>query len=370
MKKYFFVLMLFCSISCIEKYDFNVIQGSGGLVIESSITNISYEKSLSIPSDGNYFKVSLSQTSDVDNVRNVKVAGAKVYLLDGKKNKYSYTESTSVKGDYFLLNKVFKAEKGNTYQLNVDLKEGQHFESTWETLPTDANEMGDFHIEEVNTQEYVYEAGEPIIRNMDGIKLKMNVPTFEGKEKVHFRWSYEPIWMYTSALAYVVNSQRIICWVRTNLYQKDYVLQSPRNGGFDQELFYLQTKGNERLFQYFSTLINQDIVSEGYYTFWKDLDAQKAKGGLFDQPPFGLSTNFASPNSVWTVNGYFGVVNRNTKRWTFDPKGLSYVIENTLEENCLLLNNEPGRKEGQCYYCDENNQGNATTISPSWWTSR
>jgi hypothetical protein len=369
MKKSFILILLTLS-GCIEKYDFNVIQGTGGLVIESFITNVSYEESLRIPSDGNYFKVMLSQTSDVDNIRDVKVSGAKVYLLDNTKNKFEYTESTAVKGEYLLLNKTFKAENDKTYQLNVDLKEGQHFESTWEALPAAINAMGDFNVEEVKTQEYVYEAGEPVIKNLDGMKLKMNVPTFSSEENVHFRWSFEPIWMYTSSLAYVVNSQRIVCWVRTNLYQKEYVLQNPKKGGFNQELFYLQTKGNERMFQYFSTLINQDIVSEGYYTFWKDLNAQKDKGGLYDQPPFGLTSNFSSTNSEWSVNGYFGVVNRNTKRWTFDPKSLSYVIENTLEENCLKLNNEPGRKEGQCYYCDEYNQGTSTTIPPSWWSSK
>jgi hypothetical protein len=63
-------------------------------------------------------------------------------------------------------------------------------------------------------------------------------------------------------------------------------------------------------------------------------------------------------------------VNRTSKRWTFNPDKLSYIIENTLEENCLILNNEPGRKEGQCYYCNENNQGDATTAAPMWWSLR
>ncbi|MFT5884377.1 MAG: hypothetical protein ACI9IP_000832 [Arcticibacterium sp.] len=354
-------------LGCVDKFDFNVVQESGGLVIESFITDISYLESLAIPSDGYYFKVTLSETSDVDNIRNIKVPEAKVYLLDDQGNKWDYTETGDVVGDYYLLSDSFKAEKGKAYQLNVELKEGQHFESDWEIMPKAVNEMGEFNLEEVNTQEYIYEAGEPVVKDVEGMKLYLNVPINEEIGQINYRWSFVPLWMYTAKLASVVNSQKIICWVRSNLYQKDYVLQNSNKGGFNQELFYLRTKGNERVFQYFSTLINQDIVSEGYNTFWKDLDAQKDKGGLFDQAPFGLRTNFISTNSGWTVNGYFGVIDRNTQRWTFNPESLSYVIENTIENNCLLLDNEPGAKEGQCYYCDEYNQGNATTRSPSWW---
>jgi len=364
------ILILFTLSACIEKYDFNVIQGSGGLVVESFITNVSYAESQTIPSDGHRFKVTLSQTSDVDNIRDVKITGATVFLKDDKGSIWLYAETGQVPGDYLLLNDDFKSEKGKAYQLNIDLKEGQHFESNWELMPDLDNQMGDFKMREVQSDEYVWEAEQQVIKTVDGIKVDLAILAKNSSEPYHYQFTFEPLWMYTAELAYVVNSQNIVCWVRSNLFLKNFILLNDSKGDFDKELFYLRTNGNERLFQYFSTLVHQDIVSEGYYTFWKDLDAQKEKGGLYDQAPFGLSTNFKSTNSDWTVNGYFGVVNRTSKRWTFNPDKLSYIIENTLEENCLILNNEPGRKEGQCYYCNENNQGDATIAAPMWWSLR
>jgi hypothetical protein len=364
------ILFLLSLTACIEKYDFNVIQNTGGLVIESFISNVSYTESLATPSDGHRFTVTLSKTSDVDNVRDVKVGGAHVFLLDNAGNRWDYTGTGQVLGNYILLNDTFKAEKDKKYQLNVDLKEGQHFESNWEGMPSVENKMGDFSIREMQKEEYVWESEEQVVRTLDGLKVDLKIPLKMGSETYHYQFSFEPIWMYTSSLAYVVNSQNIVCWVRSNLFLKDYVLLNDAKGGFDKELFYLRTKGNELMYQYFSTLVHQDVITDGYASFWKDLDAQKEKGGLYDQAPFGLTTNFRSTNSDWTVNGYFGVVNRISKRWTFNPQSLTYVIENNLEELCLLLNNEPGRKEGQCYYCNEYNLGVSTTAQPNWWANR
>jgi hypothetical protein len=364
------ILFLLSLTACVEKYDFNVIQGTGGLVIESYITNVSFNESINTPSDGHRFTVTLSKTSDVDNVRDIKIGGAQVYLVDNSGSRWNYSAKDQILGSYALLSDTFKAEKDKKYQLNVDLKEGQHFESNWEAMPVVDNQMGDFSIREVQTEEYVWEAKEQVIRTLDGLKIDLKIPPKTGKEIYHYQFSFEPIWIYTSTLARVVNSQKIVCWVRNNLYLKDYVLLNDTKGGFDKELFYLRTKGNERMYQYFSTLVHQDVISDGYASFWKDLDAQKNKGGLYDQAPFGLTSNFRSTNSDWTVNGYFGVVNRITKRWTFKPENLSYVIENNLEELCLVLNNEPGRKEGQCYYCDEYNLGTSTTSQPNWWADR
>ncbi|WP_157687290.1 DUF4249 family protein [Jiulongibacter sediminis] len=352
---------------CQSKYDFNVINMKRGLVIESFISNQSYNETLAIPSEGRYFTVKLGETSNVNNVADKKVTGASVYLKDETGQTFTYTENHEAPGQYQLLEPDFKAKPQMKYQLNVDLKEGQHFESSWESVPEAQNKLGDFSIKEVSPLQYVYESGDRVIKNVEGITLNLGVPEHAGQQPVYYKWNFEPLWIYRAELAETVRSTRVMCWVRSAFYQHHTVLRSDAGGGYDQELFFLQTQGNDRLYRYFSSIVNQDIISEGYYNFWKELKEQDERGGLFDQPPFGLNTNFTTTNSDWTVNGYFAVVSRKSTRWTFDPDVLSYAIKNNLKELCLLLDNEPGGKSGQCYYCDMYNMGEATTQSPLWW---
>lgn len=365
----FFTLILF-TIACQSKYDFNIINKKRGLVIESFITSQSFNESLNIPSEGRYFTVKLSETSDVDNVRDKKVTGATVLLKNISGESFYYIENEEVEGEYRLLDQEFKAIPGELYQLRVDLEEGPHFESSWEQMPSVENQMGEFSIEEVSPLQYVFESNERVIKNIDGINIHLDVPEKTDDKEVYYKWNFEPLWIYRAELAETIGSQRILCWVRSAFYHHHTVLNKTSKGGFDQELFFLQTQGNDRVYRYFSTIVHQDIVSEGYYNFWKELNAQDEKGGLFDQPPFSLNTNFISTNSDWTVNGYFAVVSRKSARWTFDPEVLTYAIDNNLKELCLLLDNEPGPKEGQCYNCDEYNRGDATTQSPLWWPKR
>lgn len=362
------LLFLLLTSGCVEKFDFNISRENAGLVIESYISNMSYDESIAIPSNGEHFRVKLSQISDVDNVRDVKIDDAKVFLLDSDGNEWQYTASNVTSGEYVLFENNFKAEPGLTYQLNVVLNEGQHFESDWEALPQVENEeMGDFIVVEKAKEEYVYEAGEPVVKDVLGVNVSIEVPEKSNQESYNYRWSFDPLWIYEATLADVVRSDEVICWVRNQWYQRDFVLQQIREGNVNKELFFLQTKGNERVFRHFSTLVNQDILSDDYYNFWKELDAQKDKGGLFDQPPFGLTTNFKATNSDWTVNGYFGVVSRKSRRWTFDPSELSYLLSDVSYDNCLLLANEPGPKTDQCYFCTQYNSGTATTTAPDWW---
>ncbi|MFT7421772.1 MAG: hypothetical protein ACI9QN_002703 [Arcticibacterium sp.] len=364
MKKVFLLLLL-GFYSCIEKYDFNISQKNRGIVIQSFISNQSQSESFAIPHDGEFFKVLLSETSDVDNIRNSKVTNASVSLMNNEGTRWQYTEQSN--SEYVLEKPYFKAQGNLQYQLTVILKEGDIFQSSWESMPVLDNQMGTFSIKEVSPETYVREADEFVIRSVSGINVYVDVPKKKGNETYNYQWSFEPLWQYTSSLASAVNSSRVVCWVNSSFYQKDFLLLQDKKGDFKKELFYLQTNGNDRVYQYFSTLVHQDVVSPEYYSFWKDLQGQDKKGGLYDQPPFGLETNFTGSNTKRTVNGYFGVVNRVTKRWTFDPSELSYTTNNNLYDQCILLDNEPGAKEGQCYYCDEYNQGNATTRSPSWW---
>lgn len=355
-------------LSCNEQYDFNVLNQSPGIVIESQISNVSFDESLNFPSDGRYFEVILSRTSNVNNIRDEKISGARVELEDSKGERWSYEENRLSPGQYVLKNSSFKALQDVRYRLTVRLETGQEFQSNWETMPVGVNPEASFHIEEDDPLQYVYEGqGERVIKNVKGFHLATDLPKVDQKQ--YYRWTFDPLWVYVATLIDDLYDPNRHCWVTSDYYLDEYILAETQNVPIHERLFFLPVRSNFKIFYYFSSLIHQDVVSEGYYNFWRDIEGQKDKGGLFDQPPYSIQTNFSSLNSDWTVNGYFGVVSEKTIRWEFDPSELSYVLDNNLrefcEENAQL---DPRLDPDPCYDCRYYNMGEAVNIPPKWWT--
>ncbi len=363
-----FAFLGYSCVSCIEKYDFNVINQVEGLVVEASISDLSFAESLSWPSDGRYFKVKLSKTNDVDNQRDERVSQAEVKLRSKSGAEYMYTEDPLLPGEYFLRDEFFRAERDEEYQLEITLPDGQLFTSNWESLPSKSHPLGSVDYIETSPNKYVYEAGERVVKSIRGIDVRMRVTDFSDSEKRFFRWTFDPFWTYAAALVADPASPAKQCYVTSDYYLDDFVLAELKRGDYSQKLFFLETGSNWRLYKHFSTIIHQEELSESYYQFWKDLEAQKDKGGLYDQPPFGLITNFTNTNGNWTVNGYFGIVSESASRWTFDPDDLSYTIEDNLlqwcQENAVF---DPRLPPDQCFDCRSHTLGVAVNTPPLWW---
>ncbi len=362
-KMLFFLLV---TSACVDQYNFNINNQTEGLVIEASISDKSFSDTRLYPSDGRYFKVSLKKTSSVDNIRDVVVSSAKVSIVDDQGQVWYYIENELNRGNYDLRNPFFKADPARKYKLKIQLADGKEFESGYEGISDSYNEMGTTEMEEVIKQEYQYTHSDGrIITDYAGINLKIKIPSNSSKQTRFFRWTFTPLFLYTATHP---RGLKNTCWVTSEQVLNRYVLHQDMNGGYTKDLFFLKTKGNEQVYQYFSTLIIQEQSNEAYYNFWKDLQAQEEKGGLYDQPPFGLSTNYKALNNDWSVNGYFGVVSENAIRWTFDPKELSYGIENNLEYLCSLPFGPPIPGEpDECHDCRGYSKGDATLTPPLWW---
>jgi hypothetical protein len=362
-----FILISTGLFSCLEKYDFHVNKTGDGLVVEASISDISFKETQSFPSDGRYFEVRLSKTSDVDNRRDEKISKAKIQLLSNKGEAYNYSSSGKEDGLYFLKTEDFAAKSGEEYSMQITLATGEVFESAWESLPDGENEIGEVFYEEEIKEQYVFEAEEKVIRPITGINVQLKLPDNSYSANQYTRWSFEPLWTYSAAMLAEDNPFKY-CWATSPYYLKDFVLGKFKKGGFNQELFFIKTKGNWRLYDYFSVLVHQEKMTPDFFQFWTDFQAQGEKGGLYDQPPFGLATNFTSINSEWTVNGYFGVIDENTVRWEFDPSKLSYTIQDDLYQFCLENGqNDPRLPPGQCYDCRAHTLGDAVNLPPIWW---
>ncbi|SOE19575.1 protein of unknown function [Spirosomataceae bacterium TFI 002] len=366
--KYLQIVILILILSaCIEKYDFNVENENKGIVVEAQFSNKSFEDTKLYPSEGRYFQLKLSHTSDVDNIRDDKISGARILLIDSDGNEYMYTETTA-EGIYELKYPNLRAEDGKKYKLSITLEEGQMFESRWESVNHSGNKLGEFSFKETQKETYVFTYDKKDIKTLNGINLAINIPKKENKEPIFYKWKFEPLWVFRASLP-PENSPVKQCWVTSDYYLNDFVLLKDNfGGGFNQNLFFLQIKENDKTYVYFSTLVIQEELSEDYFNFWKDFQAQKEKGGLFDQPPFGLPTNLKPTNNNWTVNGFFGIVNEEAIRWELDPLALSYVIKNNLDYLCNLPQGPPvPGKPSDCKDCRSYSDGISVTKEPSWW---
>jgi hypothetical protein len=96
--------------------------------------------------------------------------------------------------------------------------------------------------------------GERIIKNKEGINVNIGVK--RGSNEPRFlKWNFDPLWLYKAELTSIDSPVRY-CWVTSRYDFKDFVLQKD-NGkdAYSKQLFFLETKGNEFVYQYFSALI-------------------------------------------------------------------------------------------------------------------
>ncbi|MCK5788215.1 MAG: DUF4249 domain-containing protein [Chlamydiia bacterium] len=357
----FILLLTFSLYSCVEKYDINIVNKVDGVVIEATISNISYNKTLKYPSDGRLFQVKLKSLSDVNNVSDKVISNAIVTLIDDRGNRINYTESPP--GTYSIYNHDFAAEFGVKYKLNVQVPTGEEFESSWETLPEKETKMGEISVEETSMPRYVWGANnEKRVEYFDGINLNVKLNN-NSKEYKNYRWTYDLLWVFISPRP--KNSSPVkTCWMTDKHYLKQQTIEKSKTNS-SKKLFFIETIGNYRMYTYFSVLIHQQILSEGFYNFNKDLNKQSNRSGIFATPPFNLQTNYKCINGDKSVYGYFGVITEDATRWVFNKDDLSYPIINDIAETCGPVQSPPTGPTS-CDSCMEQ-LGGPSTSPPLWW---
>jgi hypothetical protein len=356
-------LLIFVFVSCIERYEFTIKNTEPTLVIESYLSDKSYLETLDYPSDGRYFSVKLSLTGDVINRRAQPVSDANVALETGDE---LIALIAVAPGSYQLQRPDFKAVPGGEYRLRINYKD-EIYESTWEKLPFDSTPvMEGVSFSETSELFYVVEAGEIVIRPKDGITTSVAVPVNTEGSPRYYRWTYASSWVYRAPLSSVSDPGHV-CWVQGTTYLQDFALQMDQVGGYEKELFFIETKRNEKIFEKFSVLLVQHVLSEENFFFYEEMKEQAENGGITGNPPFNLKSNFRHVNGEKKVAGYFGVVNEQAKRWYFDRSQLSYYVENTLKPDCLVVYG-PGGPAPECLDCRQyERNGISSNIRPEWW---
>ena len=363
-KKLAYFLLFFVTGGCLEPYEFVIEDNEPTLVVESYISDKSFNETLMYPSDGRYFTVKLTLTGDVTNNRPAPVTNAVVNLMSDANEVWSYTESDA--GTYKLLNDTFKAEKGKAYKVHILLPDENVYESGWESLPdAEVAPMGEIGFTEIEKQTYVNESREWVLRSVKGINAHVQVPQNTSGKTIHYRWTYDPTWIFVAPLV-STNSPVYKCWATDPYYFDSFGLQIDNSGGYAKDLFFIPTTRNIRIFEKFSVLVTQHAINEPYFSFWKEMKDRNEGSTLADVPPYNLKTNFSSPTGGKKVSGYFGVSAEQAKRWYFNKDDLSFYIENTWRADCLVVYG-PGPPAPECLDCREYSFGKATTEKPLWW---
>lgn len=368
MHKYTLLIMLVIStFGCVEPYKFEVVNKTDGIVIESFISNKSYNNTLTYPSEGRYFTVKLGRISDVTNEHDEKIDGAIVTLINNNGEEWIFGEYGDV-GIYELRDNNFAAMYGDKYQLNVQIPTGESFQSEWVELPNDNTELGEVSFNETTVDEYVWiNEEERTLREFNGIDVFIEVPENKEKKDYFYKWNYDPLWVYTAPEAQRTSINKT-CWVESPYYLNHHTILKDQNGDYSNKLFFMKTTDNKRIFEYFSVLITQTVMSEDYYYFCKDLESQNQSGGIYDQPPFNLPTNYTAINNEMSVNGYFTAVVENAIRWEFNKDQLSYWVEDNIARLCIEQNDPPGPpiNPNPCKDCTATD-GDAANTPPNWW---
>jgi len=349
---------------CIEPYNFKIINDQPTLVVSSYISTVSYEETKNHPSSGRYFSVKLSLSNDVSNINDTPVSAAAPVLYDDAGNTWIYNEKPIGSGIYYLNDDNFKAEINKAYKLQIHLPDGVIYESDFErTNHVPTPDMGKVYFEETSKLSYKIEIGEKVIRSKKGIEVGIEVPTNESRESLFYRWNFEPTWIYTAPFASIAEPT-YKCWISSKYYLNDYMLLEDNKGGYNRDLFFMETTRNNRIYEEISVLITQYSMTEGYFNFWKEMEEQTKKGKLFDAPPYNLETNFHCVNCDSKVSGYFGVVEEKATRLYFNRNDLSYFVENTNKADCSVPFQDPGP---ECFSCLAYPLGESTNVKPVWW---
>ncbi|HLT72391.1 MAG TPA: DUF4249 domain-containing protein [Cyclobacteriaceae bacterium] len=360
MRRYFKSFFLFIFIAgCIEPYDFLIENVRPGVVIEAHLSDKSFHETQLYPSDGIYPSVRLTRTGDVTNSQAETISGALVELIDDQGAAYSYTEQ-GVPGVYILSDADFHAVTGVRYKLRVSIEGEAEIESSWEKLPGEQGPIGTVGFHEVVRPMYKYEAGEQVVKDVKGIESYITVPPNTSEDPVYYRWSFEPLFVFVAPLAPTSK-----CWIRNSPYLSEYAVREDYNGGYEQPLFFMETIRNHRIYNEFSALIRQHVLSREHFYFWKEMQERNQGGFLQDTPPYNLKTNFKVNAGDVAAFGYFAPVRETALRWYLVRSDLSYAVEDTGREDCLApkMGMAP-----QCLDCRAYEWGGeSTNMKPEWW---
>ncbi len=357
-----FPAVLMFIAGCIDPITFDTGSEPTRVVVEGLISNISYSDRLSLPNFPSRFYVRVQYTGPVNNERNDPIAGSVVTLLDDAGNSWSYLYDEE-QGIFIMEDDDFAAVEGTYYHVEVRLPNDKIYSSQPEKMQM-SEPLTEVKYELVNRLKEVDKGGELDYTRQEGLVLYSQVPENAAGETFYYRYRVIPSWVYVAPLP-PDDSPVKTCYVTNVYYFKKILTMTDNVGDYPYELFYLETVYNTRLDHDFSAWVTQYSLSPEAYRFWDQVGLQEESGGgIFDAPPFELTTNIYNVDDPEErAAGLFSVAYESSVRFYINGSELPYNIDSGFDP-CLYPPVSP-----DCVNCLRYRGGSSsiTNIRPSWW---
>ncbi|MCG8319145.1 MAG: DUF4249 domain-containing protein [Cytophagales bacterium] len=358
---------LFVLTTCIDPVEFDTSSEPSRLVVQGYISDVPAKNRETGGDESPYFKVKLSLSSPVSNIRDHPIKDATVMLLDDQENQQELTPSFD--GEYFLYDEDFKAVEGRSYFIRISTADGNVYESQpqrlQKSLPTGPAKYridSRLNLVEISDQSEVV--------TLEGISVYVDLPQNSSQEPVYYLWELVPAWIFKASLLPDGHPNKT-CWVTNIYYLDEVVIHQDKfgQGSYPKELFFLEAETNTRLQYDFSVLIRQFSLNKETFEFWEDIKKQNERvGSIFDPPPFSIRGNLFNVNYPDDrVLGYFSVVGESTQRWFTNIRELPYRLPNI--DPCRSPPGVPNIPSPDCLDCFRYRGGSSYIINvePSWW---
>lgn len=313
---YYACFLIACSIflaSCIDEIDLNIDDldtTNNFIVVEGFISDKLEEHSIR-------FYNSATIGIGNDNIF-TDIEDASVQIKDDQGNSVLFYEVANEPGVY---SGVMQAIPDVNYEIYIQLSTGEIIRSNKQKLnapvPIDSITYTIRTVEEINrsgnfiTQDYIY--------------FYVN-STLEDSTKKFIRWRSKGVYEFKELSA---KANPITCYInnfidnnRANVFNANDL-----NGNTVNNQFILRTPIDDRFSSLYCFHIEQILINEEEYNFWKNAkNLIELEGSLFDPPPGKIMSNlYSEQESDKTILGYFSVYSSLEKRIFISPSNIGYT---------------------------------------------
>jgi hypothetical protein len=315
MSRFFHIVFIFVSfimiVSCVDRYWPVIDKYENSLVVDGIISD-----------EPGPYTIRLSLASKVYNPVVQKLSGAIVTVVDQLNNVEIFEESDP--GSYTNTDPDFKGVIGNSYQLNIVTKNGNHYQSSFEKLQKPVE------IEAVYTEPELHEeVGYNYF--ISGLQFYIDTkPTDE--DSVYLMWKlsstykydadFKARYYYTGTLKVFPNSDSLTTCFKTEklpeIYSIDFNTLTD-NKLTKYPLNYVSTE-DRRLSIRYSQLTKQYRITENAFNYWNSVKEQNdQESSLYSIQPYQIRGNIINPdNADEPVMGCFIVAGVSSKRIFID----------------------------------------------------
>ena len=341
----FVIIGAFITNSCVERID--LFSGATPtLVIDGTITN-----------EIGPHKIKLSFSEAFNAIPDyTRVEGAKVVIIDnlGNEEVLSYDEN-----GYYVTSEAFQGVVGRSYQLQIELREGLIYESSFEKIePVPAIDEVKYKVENNEVIFYVDYEDDALIDN-------------------YYRWRHEstyqvyaPEWNSSSIKSqpcFVSATRRLRdCWAKD--FDFDYLLVSDDhliNGKSVTDFeVYRREKEDAKFAIGYSAQLKQYSISKEAFKFWSAINDQISNtGSIFDTSNYLIEGNIKCITNPEIVTlGYFGASAVSTKRVFVNNEELAFNFAYTCEPTGI----RPSCIPIKCIDC-RTHSGSSKPEKPDFW---